>query len=420
MVTRHLIVTGANGYIGGRLVAAARARGHTVTVLTRRPSTMMAGVRALRWTLSDTLPPDALAAKVPLERHTVIHLAHDWTEAAPGPGEGALNITGTGTLLEACRALKLGRFVFVSSQSARADAANVYGRVKWRIEQMLAGDCEVAARVGLVYGGPRQGLYGLLVKLTARLPVLPMIDPFRPVQPIHVDEVCEGLLRMAEGAVAPGGWVGLAGPEGVPFGDVLRTYTRELHGKRLRVLPIPLRLALLACDVLGRLPKGPKPDRERVLGLAGTRPMPCAEHLAAIGLTVVPLATGLRREAASRRARLAEGRLLLRYVLLRPPSAALLRRYVRALPAVGEAGALPLNRLARAWPSLLRLLEPIGPEPFLGRRLALALAVVEASPEGEQALASSGRAARIAGLVVSLTVDALLLPARMLRSRLRR
>jgi len=129
---------------------------------------------------------------------------------------------------------------------------------------------------------------------------------------------------------------------------------------------------------------------------------------------------GLRREAASRRALLAEGRLLLRYVLLGPPSTALLRRYVRALPAIGEAGALSLNRLARVWPSLLRLLEPIGPEPFLGRRLALALALVEASPEGEQALAHMGRAARIAGLIGGLTVDALLLPARMLRARLRR
>ena len=106
------------------------------------------------------------------------------------------NFDGTSALLQACRAAGLGRFVFVSSQSARPDAANVYGRVKWRIEQVLAGDREVSARVGLVYGGPPRAMFGLLSRLTARLPVLPMIDPWREVQPIHIDEVCEGLLRL--------------------------------------------------------------------------------------------------------------------------------------------------------------------------------------------------------------------------------
>ncbi len=416
----HLILTGANGYIGGRLVTAARARGHSVTVLTRRLGTTVSGVQALVWTLGETLPLGAIVGDIPPEQHTIIHLAHDWTEVTPGPGEGALNIAATRTLLEACRAHKLGRFVFVSSQSARADAANVYGRVKWRIEQALTGDREVAARVGLVYGGPMRGLYGTLSGLTASLPVLPMIDPSRPVQPIHVDEVCEGLLRLAEGAVTPYGWLGLAGPGGVPFGDVLRTFARELHGRHVQVLPIPLRLALFGCDILGRLPVGPNLDRERVLGLAGTRFMPCAEHLAAIGLTVAPLATGLRGEPASRRALLAEGRSLLAYVLRRPPSTALLRHYVRALSVIGEVGPLPLPRFARAWPTLLRLLEPLGPATPIGGRLALALALAEASPEGEQAVAQTGRAAHVAGLVGGLIVDALLLPARILRARVRR
>jgi nucleoside-diphosphate-sugar epimerase len=417
---RHIILSGGNGYIGGRLVAAARSRGHMVTVLTRRPGTAVAGARAVVWTLGESLPPGALAADVPAEQHTLIHLAHDWTEGTPGPGEGAQNIAGTRTLLASCRAQGIGRFIFVSSQSARADAANVYGRVKWQIEQLLTGDREVAARVGLVYGGPQRGQYGLLSRLTARLPVLPMVDPWRPVQPIHVDEVCEGLLRLAEGAAAPDGWLGLAGPDGVPFGDVLRIFARELHGKHLRILPVALKLALFVCNVLYHLPVGPKPDRERVLGLAGTRPMPCARHLAAIGLAVVPLAFGLRREPASRRALLDEGRLFFCYVLRRPPGKALLRRYLRALPVIGEAGALPLNPLVSAWPALLRLLEPLDPATPLGRRLAMALALSEASPEGEQALTQSGRTARIAGLVCCVTVDALLLPVRMLRERVRR
>src|ERR1700720_3071095 len=142
------------------------------------------------------------------------------------PDKHGLNLEGTRALLRASRALGLKRFVFVSSQSARADAANIYGRVKWRIEQELVSPGEVAARVGLVYGGGPLGMFGLLTRLAARAPILPMVDPWRGVQPIHIDEVCLGLLRLVESDEV--GWVGVASPESVPFGSFLRILAQEL------------------------------------------------------------------------------------------------------------------------------------------------------------------------------------------------
>jgi NADH dehydrogenase len=316
----------------------------------------------------------------------------------------------------------VGRFVFVSSQSARADAANVYGRVKWRIEQILDGDTDVAARVGLVYGGPPRAMFGLLCMLTARLPVLPMIDPWREVQPIHLDEVCEGLLRLAAGT--GGGWSGLAAPSGLPFGSFLRSLARELYGRRLPIIPIPLRFALRACDVLDRLPVGPKVDRERILGLAGTRVMDCAAHLQALDLTVAPLTERLRMEPASRKAMLKEAHALLAYVLRARPGHDLLVRYVRAVRdgayagAVRGAGPSPLHGLLRRVPRLIRLVEPYGTASALAQRLALATALAEASPEGERALARGSRAARLAGLACGLALDGLVLPLRIVFTRL--
>ncbi len=411
-VDRHLILTGADGYIGARLVAHALSQGWSVTVLSRRSQSAQDRVRRIPWALGAPLPPAAIDPALPTARQVLVHLAHDWSDARPGPAEATLNLEGTRALLDACRAAGLGRFVFVSSQSARADAANVYGRAKWRIEQMLEGDTEVAARVGLVYGGPQRAMFGLLCMLTARLPVLPMIDPWREVQPIHLDEVCEGLLGLAAGT--GGGWSGLAAPSGVPFGSFLRTLARELHGRRLRILPIPLRLALLACDVLGWLPVGPKPDRERILGLAGTRPMNCEAHLRALNLTIAPLTERLRLEPASRKAVLAEGRALLSYVLRARPGCALLLRYVRA---VGGAGPLPLPGLMRRVPRLIRLVEPRAAASHLSQRLALAMALAEASPEGERALTRGSGTARMAWLAYDLALDVVLLPFRMVTGR---
>ena len=76
--------------------------------------------------------------------------------------------------------------IFISSQSARRDALNLYGRMKWQIEQQI-GDA-TSLRVGLVYGGPRKAMYGLLCRI-ATLPVLPMMLIVANNQSYFNDEV---------------------------------------------------------------------------------------------------------------------------------------------------------------------------------------------------------------------------------------
>jgi hypothetical protein len=352
------------------------------------------------------LPPSAQA---------VIHLAHDWRNTgATSADAGGLNAAGTRALVASSRSLGLGCFVFVSSQSARADAANIYGRAKWACERECGAPGEVAARVGLVYGGAWQAMFGLLCRLVRTVPVLPMIDPFRTVQPIHVEEVAEGLLRLATGPM--NGVVGLAAPEGLRFGTFLTTLAQEFYGRQLHVLPIPLRLALFACDLSARLPGIPVVDRERVLGLAGTRAMDCADDLRALCLSVAPLAAGLRREPAARRAVLSEGRVFLRYVLGESPNYDVLRRYARSVASAGE-GALALSGVFHVIPGLLRAIDPMSGHTPLRHRLRLAASIAESSPQGERVLATGGRSRRLASLAVQFALDALALPFRALARR---
>ena len=395
----HLIITGGTGYIGRRLAEFARRADRKVTLLSRQHA---------GWKLGDPLPQGSFDPALPAAAQAIIHLAHDWTNAGGEDPRANTNRIGTRCLADAARAAG-ARFVFVSSQSARPGAANLYGRTKWAIEQELAGPREVSARVGLVYGGPLQAQYGLLCRLVGIAPLLPMVDPWRPVQPIHLDEVCSGLLLLADNDAI--GWVGLAGPEPLSFGSFLKALARGLYGKFLPVVPIPLRLALLGCDATARLPLVPTVDRERVLGLAGFQPMPCADHLRALGLTVRPVATGLAGEPLARRLRLGEARAGLAFILGRPPNLDLLRRAVRAVDA--EPPVLP--RACRAMPFLLHAIEPIGGNAPLKRRLELLSALAEASPDGEAMLQRQGthRAARLARIALRLAGETLLLPVRL-------
>ena len=403
---RHLILTGAGGYLGRCLVAAALAEGRSVTVLGRGSGGLPAGVRLLPWSLGEPLPPACLDPTAPPGQQALVHLAHDWRERASGDER---NRSGSRHLRDGARALGLGRTVFVSSQSARADAPNAYGRTKWAIERLFDAPDELSLRVGLVYGGPPMAMYGLLLRLS-RLPILPMVAPGTPVQPIHRDEVARGILLGVDGPLS--GVIGLAGAEPVAFGTVLKTLAVGTDGRSPWIVPIPLRLALLGCAAVNAVPFGPRVDRERVLGLAGTRPMSTQADLDRLGLRVLPVSQGLLGEPATRRALLAEGRILTRYVLRTRPDGELVRRYVRALTRAGTVPPLALPRSVRSVPGLLRFIEPLNADAPLARRLALAARIAEASPAGETALSRHGRARRLAGLAADGAIEALAMPMR--------
>ncbi len=456
----HLILTGASGYIGRAVVEAALAEGRRVTVLGRRP---VAGARFVAWRLGEGVPEGALDPDQPAGEQALVHLAHDWGAGAlpsPSRGEGLglgvsendveakgaggggasrslpetsrahplsqplpprggeesdPNLAAALILRDSARALGIGRTIFISSLSARPDALNRYGRCKFAIEGLFDRPGEASLRVGLVYGGPRTAMYGLLCRIVGLTPVLPMIRPGQPVQPIHRDEVARGILAAADRGVC--GPLGLAGAEPMPFGRFLRELARCTRGRGVMVLPLPLGPVLLACRVLNALPVGPTVDPERVLGLAGVRFVETRADLERLGLTAAPFAEGMAREPATRRLLLAEARCVLGYVLRGRAGGALARRYARA---VGTGGAAPLPPLARRWPGLLRWVEPLGGKSELRRRLGMALALAEASPEGERTLARGGRLGRLAALAMDLALDGLAMPVRLVLGSLAR
>lgn len=386
---RHLIVTGGTGYIGQRVVELALGEGRKVTLIGRTPGP--AGTRHLPWELGEPLPAAAIDSDLPPSAQAVVHLAHDWHD------ETGRNVEGSRRLFEAGRAAGLGPGVFVSSQSAREQALNRYGRLKWAIERQV-GDA-ACLRVGLVYGGPTTAMYGLLCRIT-RLPFLPMIDPHRPVQPIHRDEVARGILAAIDRSLC--GVLALAGPVPLPFGELLKTLARAYRGRRLPILPVPLRLALLGCAATVRLPFLPTVDRERVLGLAGTEPIDAADDLARLGLVVVPLARGLAREPEGRRALLREAHAFLRHAGGRPPRPALAKRYARAFPG----GAIARPHLPLSWR------EPLRGGTALADRLRAAARIAET----ESGLAGGSRTQRLAGLAAVLLGEVCKLPLRLIPS----
>jgi nucleoside-diphosphate-sugar epimerase len=300
MVSLHLIITGATGYIGTGLAAAAITRGHRLTFLVRTPNDNQKnpGVRQYRWAFDEPPPVEAFAQDGefgPVD--AIIHLAHQWESSRPEPEDE--NLTATQTLLQVARKAGVPRIVFGSTVSARQNALNRYGRVKWSVEQLFDQPGEVSACIGLVYGGRETGQWGVLSDMVRRAPVLPVPGADTLVQPIYIDDVCTGLLALAEKPILERPVYGLAAADPITFGQFLKQVARHRHGRKLRVFPVPIWLALLGTRLTGLLPFVPTVDQERVLGVAGIQTIKTSVDLKDMGILQDDLAKNLAADVAS-------------------------------------------------------------------------------------------------------------------------
>ena len=144
-----LAVTGGTGFVGGTLINLARAAGHQVRALTRRPQPDHAGVTWVAGSLGDE---DSLAELV-AGADAVIHVA-GVVNAPDRAGFVAGNINGTDAIVDAAVAAGVRRFVHVSSLAAREPQLSVYGWSKAEAERVVeaSGLDWVMVRPPAIYG----------------------------------------------------------------------------------------------------------------------------------------------------------------------------------------------------------------------------------------------------------------------------
>jgi len=124
-----------------------------------------------------------------------------------------------------------------------------------------------------------------------------------------------------------------------------------------------------------------------------------------------------------RRALAAEGRVLVGAILGGPPGRGALRRYVSGAERFQDGIPLSLPAIVRRFPALIRAFEPVGGggASRFAQRLALAMRVAEATPRGAALThphVGSGLPRALVRLTLTLAAEALLMPPRLILSRL--
>jgi nucleoside-diphosphate-sugar epimerase len=295
------LVTGATGFIGGRVARQLRQAGHEVVALVRDPARARPlddlGVRLAPGDICD---PDRLRAAM-RGVDAVFHIA-GWYRVGARDKRPAhrTNVEGTRQVLEAMRELGIRRGVYTSTLAVNSDTRgqlvdetyrfegrhlSVYDRTKAEAHRLagefIAGGLPlIVVMPGLVYGpGDTSMVHATLLQyLRRRLPLAPARTAFCWS---HVEDVARAhLLAMQKGQ--PGRTYMICGPTHT-LAEALQI-AREITGLPLPPLAPPWVLKLLAA-----------------LMVLGERVLPVPDAYTAEGLRVVAGVTYLGDNRRARR-----------------------------------------------------------------------------------------------------------------------
>ncbi len=294
---RAVLVTGATGFIGCRLIPALQQRGARVRALVRSGSRIpvdWGGVETVAGDLADV----ASLARACVGMNTVLHLAgFAHADAADTPDfaarHWAVNAEGTFRLLDAAVAAGVERLVFLSSVKAVGDPGSrcvneswdappetPYGRAKRAAEErVLAVGRErdmhaVVLRPALVYGPGMKANLARLIEAVRRgwLPPLPDTGNRRSL--VHADDVVQAMLLAAANPAAAGRTYFIT--DGRPYsGRELYAIIRQALGRPVPrwAVPAPVLYGVAALVdsarwLAGRRDHGVRTALDRLLGWA--------------------------------------------------------------------------------------------------------------------------------------------------------
>lgn len=252
----RILIVGASGYIGGRLVPLLQAKGHDLVLMSRDARALASRFPDVRIVTADLLDPASLPAA--LEGiEAAYYLAHSMGAGERGFAER--DRMAARNFARAAASAGVARIVFLGGLGD--DAAGLSHHLASRHEtgaELARGGVPVTEFRAAVIIGSGSAPFEILRHLTERLPV--MITP-RWVdtrsQPIGIRDVLE-YLSAALDHPEVSGIVEIGGPDVLSYGDMMRTYAR-LRGLRRLMIPVPVltpRLSSYWVSLVSPVPAG--------------------------------------------------------------------------------------------------------------------------------------------------------------------
>ena len=244
-----ILLTGATGYVGGRLLQALEQKGHRVRCLARRPEFLKPRVAAATEIVAgDVLDRNSLDAALSgvSVAYYMVHSLGSAGSFEENDRQAARNFGA------AAKVAGVERIIYLGGLGNDEETLSPHLRSRQEVGHILreSGVPALEFRASVVIGSGSLS-FEMIRSLVERLPI--MTTPkwvSMPAQPIAIDDLIAYLMAALRLPVSAYRIYEIGGADQVSYADIMRTYARH-RGMRIRMIPVPVLTPFLSSLWLG-------------------------------------------------------------------------------------------------------------------------------------------------------------------------
>ena len=243
-----VLLTGASGYVGGRLLKVFESAGQPMRCVARRPEYLLSKVGPNTEVMAgDVLDRDSLAPALS-GVDTAYYLVHSMTTEAfeQADRQAAQNFAA------AARNAGVRKIIYLGGLGESGSGLSPHLRSRQEVGEILrsSGVCVIEFRASVIIGSGSLS-FEMVRALVERLPV--MITPKWvdvPAQPLAIDDLLQYLVRARELPGLESRIFEIGGPDRVSYAGLMREYARQ-RGLRRWMVRVPVLTPRLSSLWLG-------------------------------------------------------------------------------------------------------------------------------------------------------------------------
>lgn len=233
-----ILLTGASGYVGGRLLRTLEEQGCVVRCLARRPDLLRERVgKTTQVVQGDVLDQQSLVAAMQGVdiAYFLVHSMGSSADFAEQDRQAALNFA------QAARQAGVKRIIYLGGLSAEDEALSPHLHSRLEVGQILraSGVITIEFQASIIIGSGSLS-FEMIRNLVERLPI--MVTP-RWVrvnaQPIFIDDVIHYLVEAIDLPIQESRIYEIGGADVISYGGIMQEYARQ-RGLKRTMIPVPV------------------------------------------------------------------------------------------------------------------------------------------------------------------------------------